>query len=163
RLRDSGAGRGAGPPGGDGPGVAAGVVGAGLPVRLPGGGDGSGGELGRPVRLPAGVGGGRLRLGAGGPAAGGGGRGGRGAPPTRRRPDLEEQAPFAPYHYRIIYQTFHGMRDVLGPLRGEPGTAILPFHYRRLAAAERVLVEACPASSLRLLGLPNRNYKQPEG
>jgi hypothetical protein len=26
-----------------------------------------------------------------------------------------------------------------------------------------VLVEACPASTLRLLGLPNQNYKQPEG
>jgi len=82
---------------------------------------------------------------------------------VRRKTDLEEQAPFDPYHYRIIYQTFHGMRDVLGPLRRERETAILPFHYRRLAAARRVLVEACPASTLRLFGLPYQNYKQPEG
>ena len=42
-------------------------------------------------------------------------------------------------------------------------TAILPFHYRRLATARRVLVEACPASTLKRLGLPHQNYKQAEG
>jgi hypothetical protein len=81
----------------------------------------------------------------------------------RRLTDIEEKAPFDPYHYRIIYQTFYGMRDVLGPLRGVRRTAILPFHYRRLAGARRVLVEACPASTLKRLGLPHQNYKQPEG
>jgi hypothetical protein len=81
----------------------------------------------------------------------------------RRLTDLEERAPFDPYHYRIIYQTFYGMRDVLRPLRRRRGTAILPFQYRRLAAASRVLVEACPASTLKRLALPHQNYKQPEG
>jgi Protein of unknown function (DUF429) len=81
----------------------------------------------------------------------------------RRLTDTEEKAPFDPYHYRIIYQTFYGMRDVLGPLHGRRQTAILPFHYRRLAAARRVLVEACPASTLKRLGLPHQNYKQPQG
>jgi hypothetical protein len=81
----------------------------------------------------------------------------------RRLTDCETKAPFDPYHYRIIYQTFHGMRDVLGPLRRRPGTAILPFQYRRLPAAQRVLVEACPASTLKRLGLPHQNYKQPAG
>jgi hypothetical protein len=81
----------------------------------------------------------------------------------RRLTDRECQAPFDPYHYRIIYQTYHGMRDVLGPLRRAAGTAILPFQYRRLAGASRVLVEACPASTLRRLGLPHQLYKQPEG
>jgi hypothetical protein len=81
----------------------------------------------------------------------------------RRLTDSEEKAPFDPYHYRIIYQTFYGMRDVLGPLRRRQRTAILPFQYRRLAAAQRVLVEACPASTLKRLGLPHQNYKQPEG
>ena len=51
------------------------------------------------------------------------------------------------------------MRAVLGPLRRDKGTAILPFQYRRLRSASRVLVEACPASTLRLLGLPNQNRK----
>lgn len=55
------------------------------------------------------------------------------------------------------------MRDVLGPLRRHRRTAILPFHYRRLATARRVLVEACPSSTLKRLGLPHQNYKQPEG
>jgi len=81
----------------------------------------------------------------------------------RRDTDREEKAPFDPYHYRIIYQTFYGMRDVLGPLRRQRGTAILPFQYRRLLTAERVLVEACPASTLKRLALPHQNYKQPEG
>jgi hypothetical protein len=55
------------------------------------------------------------------------------------------------------------MRDVLGPLRQVRRTAILPFQYRRLSAARRVLVEACPASTLKRLGLPHFNYKQPQG
>ena len=80
----------------------------------------------------------------------------------RRLTDLEEKAPFDPYHYRIIYQTFYGMRDVLNRLRRRPQTAVLPFQYRRLPSARRV-VEACPASTLKRLGLPHQNYKQPEG
>src|SRR5262245_32898379 len=55
------------------------------------------------------------------------------------------------------------MRDVLGPLRRDRATAVLPFHYPRLGAARRVLVEACPASTLKRLGLPHQNYKQPLG
>jgi hypothetical protein len=82
---------------------------------------------------------------------------------VRRLTDREERAPFDPYHYRVIYQTFFGMRDVLGPLRRHRRTAILPFHYHRLGAASRVLVEACPASTLKRLGLPHQNYKQPQG
>jgi hypothetical protein len=81
----------------------------------------------------------------------------------RRQTDGEAKAPFDCYHYRIIYQTFFGMRDVLGPLRVTRHTAILPFQYRRLPAARRVLVEACPTSTLKRLGLPHNNYKQPEG
>jgi hypothetical protein len=81
----------------------------------------------------------------------------------RRLTDIEEKAPFDPYHYRIIYQTFYGMRDVLGPLLRSRHTAILPFQYRRLSSARRVIVEACPASTLKRLGLPHQNFKQPEG
>ena len=81
----------------------------------------------------------------------------------RRLTDFEAKSPFDCYHYRIIYQTFYGMRDVLGPLRLLRRTAILPFHYRRLPSARRVLVEACPTSTLKRLGLPHNNYKQPEG
>ncbi|CAA9415691.1 MAG: hypothetical protein AVDCRST_MAG64-2567 [uncultured Phycisphaerae bacterium] len=81
----------------------------------------------------------------------------------RRQTDFDARAPFDCYHYRIIYQFFHGVRDVLGPLWGTRGTAVLPFQYRRLARARRVLVEACPSSTLKRLGLPHQNYKQPAG
>jgi hypothetical protein len=90
-------------------------------------------------------------------------RGIGGALHIRRLTDSETKTPFDCYHYRIVYQTFFGMRDVLGPLRRTPFTAVLPFHYRRLATARRVLIEACPTSTLKRLGLPHRNYKQPEG
>jgi hypothetical protein len=81
----------------------------------------------------------------------------------RRLTDHEARTPYDCYHYRIIYQTFYGMRDVLGRLHRLRGTAILPFQYRRLPAARRVLVEACPSSTLKRLGLPHQNYKQAEG
>jgi len=81
----------------------------------------------------------------------------------RRLTDVEAKAPFDTFHYRIIYQTFFGLRDVIGPLRRTPGTAVLPFQYRKLPTAERVLVECCPASVLKRLGLPHQNYKQPAG
>ena len=81
----------------------------------------------------------------------------------RRVTDHEARTPFDCYHYRIIFQTFHGMRDVLSPLSRVGGTAILPFHYRRLAAARRVITESCPSSTLKRLALPHQNYKQPAG
>jgi hypothetical protein len=80
-----------------------------------------------------------------------------------RLTDAELKAPFSCYHYRIAYQTFHGMRDVLRPLAADPLTAALPFQGEHLRRARRVLVEACPSSTLKKLGLPHHNYKQPQG
>ncbi|HUR54065.1 MAG TPA: hypothetical protein VMZ71_08030 [Gemmataceae bacterium] len=81
----------------------------------------------------------------------------------RRLTDSDAKAPFDCYHYRIIYQTFYGMRDVVLPLSRTPGTAVLPFQYRKLPRAKRVAVECCPSSVLKKLGLPHQNYKQPTG
>ena len=81
----------------------------------------------------------------------------------RRATDGEAKTPFDCYHYRIIYQTFHGMRDVLHPLRREKTTAIVPFDYARLKRARNVVAESCPGSVLRRLGWPHNNYKQPAG
>ena len=81
----------------------------------------------------------------------------------RRLTDLEYRVPHDPYHYRVIYQTFFGMRDVLALLLRTPGTAVLPFRYRCLPTASRVVVEVCPATTLDRLGLPRRNYKRPQG
>ena len=81
----------------------------------------------------------------------------------RRTTDGEAKAPFDAFHYRMIYQTFYGMRDVIGPLRQSPGTAVLPFQYRKLPRARRVVVECCPGSVLKRAGVPHQNYKQPTG
>jgi hypothetical protein len=86
-----------------------------------------------------------------------------GALHIRRHTDYDAKTPFDCYHYRIIYQTFFGMRDVIGPLRRTPGTCVLPFQYPRLASADRVVFESCPSSTLKKLGLPHQNYKQPAG
>ena len=82
---------------------------------------------------------------------------------VRRTTDVEQRTPFDCYHYRIIYQTFHGIRDVLRPLSTDPATAVLPFQYEKLPAAGRAVIEACPSSTLKRLGLPHQNYKQPAG
>ena len=81
----------------------------------------------------------------------------------RRLTDAEGKAPFSCYHYRIAYQTLHVQRDVLHPLLTDPKTCVLPFQHERLSKAHRVLVEACPSSTLKLLSLPHHNYKQAEG
>lgn len=81
----------------------------------------------------------------------------------RRQTDAEARAPFDTFHYRLIYQTFFGIRDVIGPLRRSKETAVLPFQYRKLSTAERVVVECCPSSVLKRVGLPHQNYKQPNG
>ena len=80
----------------------------------------------------------------------------------RRSTDRESKTPFDCYHYRIIYQTFHGMRDVLRPLMAIPGTAIPPFSSVK-RDTRRIVVEACPSSTLKRLALPHQNYKQPAG
>ena len=81
----------------------------------------------------------------------------------RRTTDIEAKTPFDCYHYRIIYQTYFGMVGVIDPLRMAPGTAILPFQYSKWPTAKRTVVESCPSSTLKRLGLPYRNYKQPAG
>jgi Protein of unknown function (DUF429) len=81
----------------------------------------------------------------------------------RRVTDVEAKAPFDTFHYRIIYQTFFGMRDVVGPLGRSAGTCVLPFQYRRLPTARRVVVESCPGTVLKAWGLPHQNYKRPAG
>jgi hypothetical protein len=80
-----------------------------------------------------------------------------------RTSDAEARTPFDTFHYRIIYQTFFGMRDVIGTLRPTRGTAVLPFQYRKLRTAKRVVVECCPGSVLKRAGVPHQNYKQPAG
>jgi len=86
-----------------------------------------------------------------------------GANHIRRQTDSEAKTPFDCYHYRIICQTFHGMRDVLRAIATDERTAVLPFQYDRLKKAKRVVIEACPSTTLKKLGWPHQNYKQPAG
>lgn len=79
----------------------------------------------------------------------------------RRDTDRETKTPFDCYHYRIICQTFYGMRQVLLPLHRSSGTVIPPFD--RVTTFERAVVEACPGSTLKRWGVPHNNYKQPAG
>lgn len=85
----------------------------------------------------------------------------------RRLTDRETKTPFDCYHYRIIYQTFHGMRDVLRRIVNDRETCVLPFQFNRLSGignpVRRLVVEACPSSTLKRLGLPHRLYKQSGG
>ncbi len=88
----------------------------------------------------------------------------------RRATDQETRTPFDCYHYRIIYQTFHGMRDVLGRIAGDAQTLVLPFDSKRLDRGElqvsdvhRIVLEACPSSTLWQMSLPRQKYKQPGG
>jgi hypothetical protein len=81
----------------------------------------------------------------------------------RRLTDKETKTPFDCYHYRIVCQTFHGMRDVLLPLSSDSATAIVPFQSEKVETARRIVAESCPGSTLKRLGLPHNRYKQPEG
>lgn len=80
----------------------------------------------------------------------------------RRTTDSDTATPFDCYHYRIIHQTFHGMRDVLGRLEADAGVCVFPFQFEKLNAPT-VVVEACPGSTLKRMKLPHNNYKQPAG
>jgi hypothetical protein len=79
----------------------------------------------------------------------------------RRDTDRETKTPFDCYHYRIICQTFYGMRNVIRPLRRSRRTIIPPFDKMR--AFDRAVVESCPGSTLKRWGVPHNNYKQPAG
>lgn len=79
----------------------------------------------------------------------------------RRDTDIETKTPFDCYHYRIVCQTFHGMRDVLLPLRSRRGVAVVPLEMRKAARADTIVVEACPGSTLKRMRLPHSRYKDP--
>ena len=154
--RDGRARPGAAGPGGAGPGVGRGPVGVRLPVRPAGRSVADRGRVARPARL-ARASGGTTPTAAGWNACAGrkllGDR-----MHIRRATDTEAPRPRSTrYHYRIIYQTFYGMRDVLGPLRdtprhGRPAVPVPPAAARPGGC----VVECCPASVLKRLGCRTR-------
>jgi hypothetical protein len=75
----------------------------------------------------------------------------------KRPTDRETQVPFGAYNIRLYRQTFHGIGGLLAPLLGR--VAAPPMQP---ALPDRpVLLETCPASTLRRLGLYGRSYKGP--
>jgi hypothetical protein len=78
----------------------------------------------------------------------------------KRTTDLVAGTPFSPYNLRLYRQTYYGIRDVLAPLVRSGRASVLPMQP---AVPERAwLVEVCPASTLKRLGL-GRPYKDRKG
>jgi hypothetical protein len=69
----------------------------------------------------------------------------------RRETDCAARTPFSPYNLRLYRQTFHALRDVLGPLVGSDNVRVAPME--ETAAAGPTVIEVCPASTLKHLGL----------
>ena len=74
----------------------------------------------------------------------------------RRVCDREARVPFAAYNLRIYRQTFYGVRDVLAAAVARQAAAVIPM--QEYAANKAWIVEACPASTLKSLGV-YRPYK----
>jgi hypothetical protein len=73
----------------------------------------------------------------------------------KRPTDREAQVPFGAWNIRLYRQTFHGMAGVLAPLLDR--VAVPPM--QPAVPGRPVLLEICPASTLRRLGLYGRPYK----
>jgi hypothetical protein len=69
----------------------------------------------------------------------------------RRATDREARVPFCAYNIRLYRQTFHGIAGVLAPLAVSGRAAVLPM--QPATAGRPLLLEICPASFLRRLGL----------
>lgn len=65
---------------------------------------------------------------------------------ARRGCELVAKVPFSPLNLRLYRQTFHGIADVLAPLRAQ-GARVLPFDTPD--AGQIWLLEICPASLLK--------------
>lgn len=75
----------------------------------------------------------------------------------RRVCDAVAQTPFAPNNLRLYRQTYHGLRNILLPLVGAGAACALPLQRPR--AGVPWLLECCPASALKRLGLYQPSYK----
>lgn len=69
----------------------------------------------------------------------------------KRAADVVASVPFASYNLRIYRQTFYGIRDLLSPLVRARRIAVLPM--MRLRQDVALVMEVCPASALKRLGL----------
>lgn len=75
----------------------------------------------------------------------------------RRRTDEDVQTPFSPYNLRLYKQTYYGISKVLFSLVRERSACVLPFH--KPIRGKPLILEICPASTLKALGLKGVSYK----
>jgi len=72
----------------------------------------------------------------------------------RRATDREARVPFCAYNIRLYRQTYHGIAGLLAPLAIAGRAAVLPM--QSAVPGRPLLLEICPASFLRRLGLYGR-------
>ena len=75
----------------------------------------------------------------------------------KRDTEAETVAPFVAYNWRIRAQTFHGIGSVLSELVRDGDARVLPMQSRDEGLPW--VIEICPSSTLRRLGLPREGYK----
>ena len=75
----------------------------------------------------------------------------------RRKTEAQAEAPFSPYNLRIYKQTFFGISAVLSPLVRDDLARILPV--QKPSPRKPILLEICPASTLKRLRLYGHKYK----
>ena len=75
----------------------------------------------------------------------------------RRRTDNEAHTPFSPYNLRLYKQTYYGVSKILLPLVLDSSACVVPFH--KPVEGKPWILEICPASTLRVLGLNGIPYK----
>ncbi|MEX0808124.1 MAG: DUF429 domain-containing protein [Dongiaceae bacterium] len=74
----------------------------------------------------------------------------------KRATDVDAKTPMSPYNERLFPQTYAGIANVLAPLIGR--VAIAPFDEPD--PAKPLVIETCPASSLKALSIDHRHYKE---
>jgi hypothetical protein len=75
----------------------------------------------------------------------------------KRHTEREQQTPWSPYNLRLFKQSYYGMGQVLEPLVRRKAVCVLPM--QQPVVGKPWLLEVCPASTLKKMGL-NRPYKR---
>lgn len=75
----------------------------------------------------------------------------------KRCTEAKTRAPLAGYNLRLYRQTFFGVRNLLAPLVRKRCACVLPMQAP--VAGRALVLEICPASTLRHEKLPHRGYK----
>lgn len=75
----------------------------------------------------------------------------------RRATNRQARTPWAAWNWRLYRQTYYGIGSILAPLVSEDRVRVLPMDS--LDGIRPVLLEICPASTLRRLGLRGLPYK----